>query len=285
MPGRNDFTGGRSTRIIVSGDIHLGITSEDTVRDLVRRMANRKPDVFIVAGDIAETGGLEHGLAILEEVPQKMARAVLLGNHDLWSKDGASSAAMHSSREIWECVAPQLCVNRGWIWLEDDMVTLGSTAIVGTIAWYDYSGHPTRSVSNTIIRARKSEFNNDGNYMDWDWDDVSFATQCRNNLFDRLDRIHQDAEIDNVILVTHVPVLHCQQVKLPSDVRFADSYFYHFSLGDEVLKRYPKITTVVSAHTHRHVDTMVTREDGPPVRAKVVPSDYGKPGFLELCCG
>ena len=44
-------------KIVVTSDIHLGITTEDELEDLIEEISCLEPDVLIAAGDLGEFGG------------------------------------------------------------------------------------------------------------------------------------------------------------------------------------------------------------------------------------
>lgn len=255
------------SKIVVTSDLHLGITNKDEIRALVDEINAFLPDFLVVAGDIGELGCFEECLKILDGV-KVHKRAFLAGNHDLWVPDKGVSSV-----ERWEKILPGIAKDLGWVWLEDEILSVGKAAVVGSIAWYDYSAG-AGDVSVEEFRQNKRLFNNDANFMDVEWDDVAFARSCQEGLLSRLKRA--DQQFEEIIVVTHVPVFKEQKVEHLSDEPFAHAYFYNFSLGEQIL-RFSKVREVVSGHTHRGVEAFLECCD---VRARVIASDYHAPGYV-----
>ena len=263
-------------KIVVTSDIHLSITSYRTLDKLVRRISKIQPDVFIAAGDLGELGG--HYMKCIERLAKIDAgqKAVMAGNHDLWTK----RPDIATSKVLWDEILPGVAEHHGMIWLEDGkVITHDNIGIVGSIAWYDYSA--ASNIPPDLCRISKAQYNNDAVYMDKDWDDVKFAWERRVNLCYSLGHLECQDEIEHTVVVTHVPIFPQQQARESGDSLEADAYFYNFSLGKVVLK-FDKVHTVISGHTHRAVDTTVGRGRKNPVRAIVVPSKYHAPGIVEL---
>ena len=97
--------------IVVASDLHLGITKEEPIRALVERIADAKPELTVLAGDIGERlARVRECLALFEGVPGRIA--VLAGNHDVWAfRDGPSS------QDMWERHLPAAVREAGMIWL------------------------------------------------------------------------------------------------------------------------------------------------------------------------
>ena len=192
-----------------------------------------------------------------------------MGNHDLWVDDDEGD----SSQQLWTNTLPGMIQDMGFIYLENEIIRSGSVAIVGTIAWYDYS--IDRNILPDIARLEKPKHNNDGNFMT-EWDDLDFAEKCHQHLRQRLMELDKDNTIKQVVVVTHVPVFPEQHVRVRGDSPTADAYFYNITMG-RMIQNFKKVSHVVSGHTHRAVDTMVG-----DIRVVTVDSDYAAPGFVEL---
>jgi len=74
-------------------------------------------------------------------------------------------------------------------------------------------------------------------------------------------------------VATHMPVFR-QQMRLED----GNAYYGNLTLGDRIAK-FRKVKWVVSGHTHSGLYRTVLR-DGPDILAAVVPSVYGRPGFV-----
>ena len=261
-------------KLVVTSDLHLGITTEKELSRFVSKIAKLEPDLFVAAGDLGEFGGyFTKCLEILSKIPAKQ-HAALVGNHDLWTRN----PEIATSKQLWEDIWPGVMQELGWVWLEDTVVKLGRTAVIGSIAWYDYSA--ASNIPEDLCRIMKGHYNNDGNYMDKSWNDVEFAAARRYGLVTNATHLDDDEGIDDTIVITHVPIFEAQHIRSRYDQPAADAYFYNYTLG-KCLLNIKKLRTVISGHTHRGMDEIIHR-DGSDVRVMVVPSEYHKPGFVEL---
>lgn len=255
--------------IIITADLHLHprLTPEPLVKDFLQALPHC--DLFIVAGDLGERGGwFEKCLPLLDYVDAGEV-AVLLGNHDLWTDDPDEL----TSEKLWVSVLPDLIRKHDFTYLEDKIIRLNHTAVIGTIAWYDYS--IDRELDWKKVRADKSLYNNDGNFMT-KWDDLDFSEKCHNRLRQRLVELEKDNSVKQIVVVTHVPIFKEQHITHPGDSKIADAYFYNITLGNMV-RNFTKVSHVVSGHTHRSVDLKVGN-----IQVSTVDSDYASPGYVEI---
>lgn len=266
-----------AVKIAVASDLHLGITSESSLRALARRIASESPDLLVLGGDLGEgPEAFRRCLGIFAAVCPR--RGVVVGNHDLWAASEASS------RELWRELLPRLAREAGYQWLDDGSVRLGRLVVAGSVAWYDYSaGDPAYPRAPAQYRALKSELNGDARFMDTDWDDRGFARVVGARLVERLTQHEADPEIDDVVVVTHVPLLDEQVLRIPGDARWgiSNAYYGHLTLGDDVLA-FDKVRAIVSGHTHRGREGTRSRGGKSSVRWWVVGSEYHHPRHVTL---
>lgn len=270
-------------RIVVTSDLHLGITSAQTLRGLASDIADEQPDLTVLAGDIAEgLGNFAACLKLFAGLPGQVA--VLAGNHDLWVRDG------HSSDELWERFLPEAVRAAGMLWLEEAVWQHAGIAVAGSIAWYDYSAvDPTLPpYPAEFFAAEKRNYNLDARMMHWARSDVEFATQVGDALCARLAAPEQDEAVQGVVVVTHVPVFDAQMLRQPHDRRWglSNAYFGNLALGQRLLGL-RKLRAVVSGHTHIGRKGQVPRPllaDMPALPVSVLPSDFDAPVYevLEL---
>jgi 3',5'-cyclic AMP phosphodiesterase CpdA len=265
-------------RVAVTSDLHLGITSKYQLEALVESIAAVKPDLTVLAGDIGE--GLPNFidcLGLFAGVPG--AVGVLAGNHDVWARFG------YSSQDLWENRLPEAVNSAGMLWLEDMVWQSGGLAVVGSLAWYDYSaGNPARSPES--YAANKGKYNADALYINWQWGDGEFAGRLGDNLVSRLDQVERDPAALACLVVTHVPLVEEQMARRPWDRRWTmgNAYFGNLTLGKRVLQ-FRKVQSIVSGHTHVGKQGAIIRPkfpDLPPVYVSVVPSDYDRPRFVTI---
>lgn len=266
--------------IVVTSDLHLGITKEAHIKQLAERIEMEQPDLTVLAGDIGE--GLQNFracLSLFSRLPGVVA--VLAGNHDVWARD-------HHSQDLWERHLPEAVRDAGMLWLEDAIWRQDGVAVIGSIAWYDYSAvdptippHPPE-----FFAAQKRHYNMDARYVDWPWTDGEFATRVGDALHSRLTQLETDSNISSIIAVTHVPLFDAQMARKPADPRwgFSNAYFGNLTLGERI-RQSKKLRAVVSGHTHVGRNGTATRpyaSDLPPIPVSVLASDYNNPIYQVL---
>jgi predicted phosphohydrolase len=266
-------------KIIITADIHFEFREARlAMPGFLERLQSEKADVIVAAGDLGVWHAYGECLNALSSVAPK-TRLALAGNHDLW----ISSKRCPSSKDLWHITLPSMARTEGWEWFEDGLKVIENVAIVGSIAWYDYSAAPPGSDSKNL-RLVKYQYNNDGNYMDEDWDDLTFASDRRERLERNLQRAQENSAVNRIIVVTHVPVHISQRVAHPEDHPRGNAFFYHYGMG-EIIERFPKVTDVVSGHTHRGSDALRPRQGMPRIHYQVVASDYGSPEYVVIDTG
>jgi predicted MPP superfamily phosphohydrolase len=277
--------GARRPTIVVTSDLHLGITTEAEIRALVERIATEQPDLTVLAGDIGE--GLSNVTACLRlfaGLPGEVA--VLAGNHDLWVHPGGPS-----SQELWERALPDAVRAAGMLWLEDAVWRRDDVAVVGSIGWYDYSAIDPTVGPFTLeqiadYKARKFP---DAFYMDWPWTDQEFATRCGDALVSLIQALEDDPSARTVFVVTHDPVFEVQMLRKPGSIGWGktNAFFGNLTLGQR-LTPFRKLRRVISGHTHIGREGEVARPEvagAAPISAYVIPSDYHKPVHVVVQCG
>jgi len=266
-------------RIAVTADIHFDPsgyhTPPEDVRDLAARMRAQCPDAIVLGGDLGHPSKSFAG-CLAAFSGSSVPVAVLAGNHDVWRDERG-----WSSRELWLRRLPRLTEEAGLVWLESTTLRLGEVAIVGSLAWYDYSAAPTSLPYPAEYYADiKASLNNDGRWIDWPWSDLELSAALRAGLVGRLEGLETDAGVRSVLLVTHVPLFEEQIVRKPGDRRWelSNAYFGNLRTGQAVL-RFSKLAQVISGHTHFGKRALVQRPPLPDLPVSVVGSDYGSPAF------
>lgn len=272
------------TRIAVTSDLHFDpeghLTRPELVALLAARIAGERPDAVVLAGDLGHpfpnfVGCLETFGSI--EAPV----AVLAGNHDVWHDPAGAS-----SQELWDDRLPDAVRQLGMIWLEADTLRVGDIAIVGSLAWYDYSAAPEHLRFPDELYARiKNELVADADWIDWPWSDVEFADTLRTGLRSRLARVARDPAVRSIVVATHVPIFEAQIARKPGDHwwELTNAYFGNLTTG-EVVEGFSKVRAVVSGHSHCGKRGIVPRPAVPPIDVHVVASDYGCPDIVLIDC-
>ncbi len=265
-------------RILVTSDLHMEVTGHHTIHRLVAGMEREEPDLVVIAGDLGNPLHMyEQCLACFSTLPCTVA--VLPGNHDLWASNG------QTSRQLYEKMLPEATRQSGMHWLEDvPLVLENGIAVAGGIGWYDYSARdPQLDQSDDDIAECKPRYAMDASKIDWAWTDQEFAATCRHRLQRQLLRLEEDEEVNQVLVVTHVPIFESQIERRPEDQDWSKGtpYFGHLTLG-ESLRGFPKLRYVVSGHTHVGLNGVVNRPGQVPIGSAVVGSDYGRPRWVTV---
>ncbi len=240
-----------------------------------QKVAALEPDCFIVAGDIGHPLRLfQRGLQLFEEL--SCPRYVLSGNHDLYR-------AELDSRHLWEQALPAVAVSEGFRWLEEECFVAGEVGICGTMGWYDYSsaaGH--LDLDHHEYRLLKPLVNHDADYIDWPWSDRAMARYLLRRFTGRLETLHAQDHVRNVLVITHMPIF------APAVPDYADSEFWsllqaylgNFTLGD-LVAQYPKVSHVISGHIHKPGRWTIDTATG-PIEYHVVGSGADAPRSVVL---
>jgi hypothetical protein len=267
-----------AVKVAFTADLHLPITTAERIANLVREAADFGPGALVVAGDLAERpADLVRCLKIVRD-GVRCPVWVLAGNHDLWAHPP------YDSHRLWRERLPEAVAEAGCRWLEGTAFVLGDTAIAGTIAWYDYSAaDPSVKATALEFAQRKMHYNADALRIDWGWSDPEFAELVGKPFLATLDDLEANPAVKRVVTVTHVPVLEVQMCRESgnSDWAFSNAYFGNLKLGARVLER-PKVSHVISGHTHVGRRARVERPGAGPVEAIVLPSEYERPAWLGL---
>jgi 3',5'-cyclic AMP phosphodiesterase CpdA len=265
-------------RIIVTSDLHLGITTEQEIQALTEEIADAQPDLIVLAGDIGEgLSNIRACLRLFTHLPGQVA--VLMGNHDLWAYE------RHATQTLWEELLPQVVRDAGMLWLEETVWLRDGVAVVGSMSWYDYSAvdPAVRPHSARWFTRHKRRIVNDARYITWAWSDQEAARSLGDALAERALRLEDDATVQAVMVVTHVPIFRAQMVTKPGDRRWgvSNAYFGNLTLGYR-LTRMTKLRGVVSGHTHCGREGVVERPFLPPLSVSVVASDYHRPAYVTI---
>jgi 3',5'-cyclic AMP phosphodiesterase CpdA len=277
-PPAREIHAAMAFKLAVTVDLHAPITKHERLEALAGEMAAFEPDAAVLAGDIAESlGELEHCLKLFKDrLPCPVW--VLAGNHDLWVRRSSDS------KGVWLERFPRAVKAAGCHYLEGISFTLGSTAVIGTIAWYDYSSaDPSVQASAVTFAQEKFNYNNDALLIDWEWSDPEFAAMVAGPFLGTLERLQSDPAIRHIVVITHVPILEQQIQRNPEDKSwaFTNAYFGNLTLGRQVLA-HGKVTHVLSGHTHLGKQALVERPGLPAIDARVLPSDYHEPAWVGL---
>jgi predicted phosphohydrolase len=263
------------TRVLVTADLHYRPAQRAAYVAFAEAVRAARPDCFIIAGDVGHPLRLfRRTLQLFRDLP--CPRLLIAGNHDVYKGE-------YGSRELWEVWLPQVTREEGFVWLESQALRLGSLGICGTLGWYDYSSRsPGLPYAEADYQALKGQISNDADYVDWPWSDVAMARFCARGLAGRLAQLEADPAVEQVLVVTHMPVVEHALAHYPDHAHWGllRAYLANFTLGTLVLDQ-PKVRHIVSGHLHRPGSWTV---DGPygPIACHIVGTGPGSPHYLCL---
>lgn len=135
-------------RLAYTSDLHADLCTHNAglLTHLAAYLQEQAPDIFIIAGDLAETvGAVEASLSVFADVPGE--RLYLAGNHDLFAEgltgvhepraEGVRGAL--TSQDKFETALPQAASRAGFRYLGLEPLRFGNTAIVGVPGWFDFT--------------------------------------------------------------------------------------------------------------------------------------------------
>ena len=265
-------------RIAITADLHFGHNrlGDEGTHQLLAHLQAQPPDVLLLGGDIGTDEHFEECLILFSSLPG--IKAVVPGNHDVWVVDDDHRG---NSLGVYEQYLPDLCQRHGYHYLDAAPLILNDAelAIVGTMNWYDYSWSIERmkeEVPNWEFHLVNKLFSrgrhNDGRFVRWDTDDVSFTRRLVVNLETQL--VQCLALVEKVIVMTHHPAFRGIAFPRAAPAQGLDELLWEALSGnrslEELLERHAdRIPLVFSGHIHRAVDTTFG-----PTRGINVGGDY-----------
>lgn len=272
-------------KLVVTADLHLGNTKRSEIAAMLDKAVEvPNTDALVIAGDVGE--GSDPFRTVLKMAREQFDTVlVLCGNHDLYVAPGYNNLDV-TSQQLWDEILPGIIADTGCIDLERNVWRCGAAAVVGTIAWYDYSAAEKRlMMPDAWYEVHKRDLIADG-WIDWPMTDKEFAAEVSKSFLRRLEVLEEDPSTEEIVVLTHDPIFECQMIRHPDDYDWScrNAYFGNLTLGAEVLQ-FSKVRQVISGHTHNPADGKVLRKGMPTIRAVVIDSDYNRPGFLVVDAG
>lgn len=280
--------------LAVTADLHYPKTSNYSLTHLVQAIERHRPDVVVLAGDLGDTSAYTSAsVSFFRRLP--CPKLVLAGNHDLYPDTGLidptapnllTSAPQQtlggtSSASLWQGELRRQIEAQDGIWLEDTVFVRSPVAIVGTIAWYDYSAADPELGYGPEVYAREKRFFSTDDRINWPWSDLEFADRVSRDFLHRLDEVAARPDVGHIVVISHVPILEEQLVRRPGVKYwgFSNAYFGNLTLGRQVIQR-DKVCLVVSGHTHYSRRRSFLAPNGRVVHAAVVGRRQRQPSFL-----
>jgi Icc-related predicted phosphoesterase len=259
-------------RLAFTSDIHVDINGEHVLDALASHVAHVRPEVLVVAGDIATELSLY--TRVLTRLRAGAGRLlVVAGNHDVWITPEERARGVDSAQRL-ERLLPEACAAAGAELLDAGPVEVDGVGFVGTCGWYDLSTReadlPAPMEAYRSGRWAGVRMNDplhvlfpgpDGEPLAME--DVARA--MRERLRDHL----RVCRARRIVAVTHTLPFAEQIVRKPYDGwRFANAFMGSTRLGD-VLRNDPRVVLAIAGHTHHGSDLRYGR-----LRAVVSPLGY-----------
>ncbi len=265
-------------RIAVTADLHWGHNrlGDEATRLLLQHLCADPPDLFLLGGDVGTADHFADCLEFFRELP--CPKALVPGNHDLWVTDDDERG---DSLELYRRHLPAACARHGFHYLDHGPLIYpdADLAVVGSINWYDYSWSLDRlraEVPNWQWHLQNKAFtrgrHNDGRFVRWPSDDVSFTREVvaalELHLHDAL------AQVSHALVLTHHPAFYA--ISFPHEVPPAglDPLLWDALSGntalEAVLRRAAdRLAFIFSGHTHRATEAKLG-----PARGLNIGGDY-----------
>lgn len=258
-------------RIAITADLHFGQNrvGDDATQLLLRHLQADPPDLLLLGGDNGTEDHFQECLKLFQELP--CPKALVPGNHDLWV---ASYDPRGDSLHVYDHHLPDLCREHSWHYLDHAPLILpdADLAIVGNINWYDYSWSLERmkaEVANWEWHLSNKAFtrgrHNDGRFVVWKTDDVSFTRRVVAAVDQQLTQAL--AQVERVIVMTHHPAFHGLSFPRATPAQGVDELLWEALSGNralaEVLQKHAeRVPLIFSGHTHRAAEAMLGASRG-----------------------
>ena len=265
-------------RIAITADLHFGHhrLGDEATNLLLQHLQHDPPDLLLLGGDIGTDEHFAECLQLFQELPCR--KALVPGNHDVWVADNDPRG---DSLDVYQQYLPNLCTQYGYHYLDNAPLILPDTnlAIVGSMNWYDYSWSLERmkaEIPNWQWHLEHKAFtrgrHNDGRFVRWKSDDVSFTRQIVANLEQHLRQALEKAE--HALVMTHHPAFHGLSFPRATPAQGLDELLWEALSGNRSLelileKNAERIPLIVSGHTHRAAEAQLG-----PARGVNIGGDY-----------
>ena len=263
--------------IAATADLHYGksTASDSSVRELAEKLASKRPDVLIIAGDvaIADPRATVECLRLFADVASH--RFVIPGNHDIWSSDRSGAA---DSRDIFERLFSRSAMLGGFHRLDVEPRVVDGVGFAGSIGWYDYAfADPELDVPRSVYEKKSLPGVgrwNDGRFVRWDYTDEEFLDITLERLTQDIRRV-ADKSTKLVITTHHLPFADLVvRRKFPAWM-FQNAYMGSPRIG-ELIRSSARVPTLgISGHSHQFTTADLVATDGTtPIRAVNVGTTY-----------
>ena len=265
-------------RIAYTSDLHSDLSRRnwDLVAAIAAHAARLGPDVFVVAGDVAEhADDVGRTLQVLAAIPG--LRLYLPGNHDLFIETDPGRLDVATSRDKYERILPEVARQAGFEPLGMEPVHAAGFALVGVTGWYDFTlRDPRLDAVAGVHNYRAGEWRGvrayDRGHVYWPRESAAGTAlpgaqpasaagawagdeELCAAMLARLDAQLRSVRDERVVVaVLHVlPFAELAVRGAFGDLAFFDAYLGSARFG-ELLRSAPAVRAVISGHLHRDAD-------------------------------
>jgi len=250
-------------KIALISDLHVDSSPDNfkIVDYLIEKLLSLKPDLFIIAGDIAANIQV-FNITLKKFSLLSCSKLLVAGNHDIWIDSSSSFLkGIHSGIKYYELL-PQICKDNNFIYLGLEPYCIDGIGFAGTIGWYNYTFRNKKYDTLFSIKTyRSKQFRktitwNDLNFAYWMDDlkgrrksDEEVALEMETSLKRQIESLKGQG-VDRTIVVTHhVPFrkMILYQNRLPWD--FFSAFMGSEGLAEIILEE-STITHVLCGHSH-----------------------------------
>lgn len=284
------MSGLNGRRLFCVGDPHLGLRTEGdgALKRLVAHLEQevRSEDVVCLMGDLGVRDA--DAITCMELFEGLVCRkALVLGNHDVW----LIPEDHHQLSDERMRFLHRKAQDRGFYPVQDEILYLGETAIIGSMGWYDETFRDPDLQIPDDAYARQIW---DGPGERSAWADASYVRWSRpmhemaGYFLAQLKRqLEQVRNVSNVVVMMHhlpskrlLPYPWLRRLKpsfIPNTWRFANAFLGSERFAD-LIKQYPNVSRIVSGHVHWRGEARLTWR----LRAYTVGGDYQNKELLIL---
>ena len=281
-------------RILAISDLHYGASGspgDEAVRKLAQAVNDiaHEEDVLCLIGDVAECE-VTFGFALDQFRGCRAAKALVLGNHDVWVEGTLTGCKTSQQRMVLQ---HEMAADRGWTPVQDQYLRHGDLTIVGTMGWSDSSfcDPGLGSIPTEVYDQYGCCIN--GKACIWGdrscrWGEGATRDSVSRMLLDQLIAQLRAVSGDGIVVAIthHLPtraLLPYWEVRkrapwvIPTHWRFLNAFLGSERLG-EVLAADPRVQTVISGHVHWRASARIANR----LPAYTIGGDYHKKELLIL---